>query len=247
MIQYIKTKVDKKRILGETHLLYRLATNLLGLLPHRSWLISSLFICSLLSACALTRSPRLAEPEPFKPNTTSISEPFRSALSLVPLNLDPKQVELESSALAPANQGQSLADIDMSSDKPLPLVYLFKVSEPTRTEFKFPSKPVMLAAMKSCGKISDQSHNEGYVRQLFVGWKGAQGVAVRSLEIQGQKVAIAKGRGDVSGSPVSLLALTRRSEKCVYDLTIWSEDQALLEISSEGLTALGTILIMSQG
>lgn len=227
--------------------------------PYRSWLFSALVIYSFFSGCALTKSPRLHEPEPFIPNITSIPEPIRSAFYLAPLNLESEQNQSETSQQDQQNEAstkQSVVDSHSLNngsgtpkhevdDNPPPLVYRLKLSEPTRTRLKFPKKPVMLAAMKSCGKISDQSHNEGFVRQLFVGWKGAKGVAVRSLEIQGQKIAIAKGSGDIAGSPVSLIALTKRSEKCVYDLTVWSEDSALLEISSEGLTALGMILVMS--
>ncbi len=228
-------------------------------LPYRSWLLSSIVVCLFFSGCALTQSPRLHEPEPFIPNIASISEPMRSAIYLIPLDLDSDPDQIETSSQEQENAESTKQFISASGsyknglptngysegDKSPPLVYRLKLSEPTRTRLKFPKKPVMLAAMKSCGKISDQSHNEGFVRQLFVGWKGARGVAVRSLEIQGQKIAIAKGSGDISGAPVSLIALTKRSEKCVYDLTIWSEDSALLEISSEGLAALGTILVMS--
>ena len=210
-------------------------------------LTCALAISLALSGCALTRSPRLAEPEPFKPNTSSISEPVRSSLSLIPLNIDFNNSQ-SNQIYSATPSGQEQKDINSNvREDSLPMVYLLKISEPIRSRLKFPASPVMLAAMKSCGKISDSSRNEGFVRQLFVGWKGARGVAVRSLEFQGHRVAIARGRGEIAGAPVSVLALTRLFESCVFDLTIWSEDESLLEISSEAISSLGTALVNSQG
>lgn len=238
MTFYLRNMRNRVQARGSSHL---------TAYKHLIGVIGALAISLALIGCALTRSPRLDEPEPFKPNTSSINEPIRSAMSLIPMYLDSETIQSDSDQYPSPANNQKTQFAPNLEDKTLPLVYLLKVAEPIRAQLKFPSGPVMLAAMKSCGKISESSRNEGFVRQLFVGWKGAKGVSVRSLEIQGQRVAIAKGRGDIAGAPVSLLALSRRYGSCVFDLTIWSEDQSLLELSSEAISSLGTALITSHG